>query len=605
MSDQRGWKRLGLALAVLATAPGLAAPFAYVTEAGASNVKVIDTADLRVVANIAVGASPTSVAINADGTRTYVVNSDAGTVSVIDTTTNGVAATIAVGAKPTSIAVNRSGTRVYVAHRGDGWSEDVVSVIDARSNAVVAGIGVGPGMLPRGLLVSPDGRRLYVANTRNSGISAIETITHTTVASTYQGTRPHGLAMDAEGTRIYATFPNRSPQLVAFDAASLAQVGSTSASLGSPEAIALDPAGTRVYVLDSGIDTDDGLGTVHVLDTATLDLLSRIAVGRDPQGIAVSPDGGRIYVTNRGSDNISVIDARALQVTSVIPVGRSPTSYGDFIGAHAATKAENYQGLWWNPSESGWGLSIAHQGGVLFATWFTYDLDGSPLWLVMSHGASTDAGTYSGTLYRTTGPWFAANFWNPAAVNRAAVGSARLSFTGPEHGTFTYTYGGVTRSKDITRQVFSSPMPTCTAGAPRPETANYQDLWWRSPAGSGSGWGMSIAHQGDTLFAIWFTYDASGRGMWVAMSNGVRLADFTDDDGFGYPVYEGRLFRMTGPPFDASPWDPTLVTRTAVGFARFIFQGSNRGWFTYELDQMTHIQAIERQVFSAPATVCR
>ncbi|HEX4782635.1 MAG TPA: hypothetical protein VH301_17895, partial [Usitatibacter sp.] len=35
---------------------------------------------------------------------------------------------------------------------------------------------------------------------------------------------------------------------------------------------------------------------------------------------------------------------------------------------------------------------------------------------------------------------------------------------------------------------------------------NVQGLWWRSPAGSESGWGVNITHQSNTLFATWFTY---------------------------------------------------------------------------------------------------
>jgi hypothetical protein len=35
-------------------------------------------------------------------------------------------------------------------------------------------------------------------------------------------------------------------------------------------------------------------------------------------------------------------------------------SYTEF----ASGTAPSYDGLWWNPSESGWGVSIAHQGDV-------------------------------------------------------------------------------------------------------------------------------------------------------------------------------------------------------------------------------------------------
>ena len=36
---------------------------------------------------------------------------------------------------------------------------------------------------------------------------------------------------------------------------------------------------------------------------------------------------------------------------------------------------------------------------------------------------------------------------------------------------------------------------------------SYEGLWWNSPANSESGWGLNITHQGNILFATWFTYD--------------------------------------------------------------------------------------------------
>ena len=41
--------------------------------------------------------------------------------------------------------------------------------------------------------------------------------------------------------------------------------------------------------------------------------------------------------------------------------------------------SNNFQDLWWNPSESGWGVNVAHQGDILFATLFTYDENGNVL----------------------------------------------------------------------------------------------------------------------------------------------------------------------------------------------------------------------------------
>jgi len=260
--------------------------------------------------------------------------------------------------------------------------------------------------------------------------------------------------------------------------------------------------------------------------------------------------------------------------------------------------ARNYEGLWWRSpagSESGWGVNITHQGDILFATWFTYDTDGSGLWLVMSNGAKTAPDTYSGALYRTTGPSFDASPFDPSRVVATQVGTATFAFGDADNGTFTYTVNGVTQSKPITRQLFSSPVPTCTEGGSPGAAPNFQDLWWRAPAGSESGWGVNITHQGDILFATWFTYDASGKGMWLVMSNGNKV---------GTNTYSGALFRTTGPVFSASPWNGSQVVATQVGNATFTFSDANNGTFAYTVGSVAQTKPITRQEFGTPATVC-
>ena len=88
-----------------------AQPFAYVANRFSSNVSVIDTATNTVVATVAVGANPRSVAVNPAGTRAYVTNPASNIVSVIATATNTVVATVAVGSAPYDVAINPAGTR--------------------------------------------------------------------------------------------------------------------------------------------------------------------------------------------------------------------------------------------------------------------------------------------------------------------------------------------------------------------------------------------------------------------------------------------------------------------------------------------------------------
>jgi len=70
-------------------------------------------------------------------------------------------------------------------------------------------------------------------------------------------------------------------------------------------------------------------------------------------------------------------------------------------------------------------------------------------------------GTYSGTLYSTTGPPLAASPWDPSKVSRMPAGNATLTFSDEANGTFTSTVGGVTQSKPITRQVYGNSTTRC------------------------------------------------------------------------------------------------------------------------------------------------
>ncbi len=113
----------------------------------------------------------------------------------------------------------------------------------------------------------------------------------------------------------------------------------------------------------------------------------------------------------------------------------------------------NYTDLWWNASESGWGVSITHHSSnIAFVAWYTYDNYGIPYWYVASN-CTFVGDTCTGTLYETTGPAFGPTF-NPSQVTVNTAGSVTLTFTAQGRGTMRYTARGITVSKSITRQPF-------------------------------------------------------------------------------------------------------------------------------------------------------
>jgi len=263
------------------------------------------------------------------------------------------------------------------------------------------------------------------------------------------------------------------------------------------------------------------------------------------------------------------------------------------LSAGAATPATpNYTDLWWGgDAQSGWGLNVNHQGNIVFATLFTYDQSGAPMWLVLANGALQADGSFTGDLFRTTGSPFNAVPWNPANDTATKVGTMTLKFATNSTGTLSYTVNGTAVTKQISRQVFGTPA-TCTFTTGNRSTAtNYQDLWWNP---SESGWGVNVTQQGDVIFATLFDYDLNGQGVWYVLANAPKTAP---------GVYSGALYRVTGPVFNANPW--TTTTPTQVGQMTFTFATGNTGTLAYTVNGIAVTKSIQRQVFGSPTTQCQ
>ena len=264
--------------------------------------------------------------------------------------------------------------------------------------------------------------------------------------------------------------------------------------------------------------------------------------------------------------------------------------------------APNYEGSWWAAPagvESGWGLNFAHQGDVIFVTWFTYDATGKTWWLSMTANKIGN-NVYSGALYETRGPAFNSVPFNSNAVTYSPVGNGTLTFSDANNGTFAYSVNGIAQSKPITRTVFGN-LPVCTSATQTALTTatNYQDIWWAGTGGE-SGWGIHVTQQDSVIFATWFTYDFDGSPLWLSVTATRNAAN----------SYSGTLYRTRGPAFGA-PFDPSQVVRTAVGPATLTFGNGDAATFTYTVTlgspavTVTQTKPMSRMVFRDPGTVCQ
>ncbi|MDH5264217.1 MAG: DUF1800 family protein, partial [Betaproteobacteria bacterium] len=239
-------------------------------------------------------------------------------------------------------------------------------------------------------------------------------------------------------------------------------------------------------------------------------------------------------------------------------------------------RAANYTDIWWNAAESGWGLTIAHHEDKVFAVWYLYDESGKPLWVVMSDGTASNGGrSFSGDIYRTTGPSYREPAFARDRVKVNRIGTARIDFgADDDSATVTYVIAGKTATKAVSRQPFGS----APANAPH----DYGDIWW-NPAESG--WGLTLNHHGDNLFGVWYTYDANGQPLWIVMPGGT----------FSGNTFTGKLYTTTGSPFD-QPFVAANTKVTEVGTATIVFEGATAR-FTATVLGVTQSKVLSRLPF--------
>jgi uncharacterized protein (DUF1800 family) len=118
------------------------------------------------------------------------------------------------------------------------------------------------------------------------------------------------------------------------------------------------------------------------------------------------------------------------------------------------------------------------------------------------------------------------------------------------------------------------------------QAANYTDLWWNKDE---SGWGLTLSHQNDQIFGVWYVYDTDSKPYWVWMSGG----KFVDAR-----TFVGDVYRSTGPGYGERQFKPDRVTRTPVGTAKFEFDADETSaTVTYTISGMTSTKRVSRLPF--------
>ena len=363
------WIGAGALLAVASTATSWAAGTGYLFVSSEKDhaVSVLDGESYALVKQIRTAARPRHLQFTPDRSRIYAACGDGDAIDVIDVASLELVDRIGPIGDPEAFEFSPDGETLYISleddaqlgildlrtyfagreekpeltvaevTEGDGdddddeedeenGDEDEEEEGEDDDNGVeIEGMStVEVGEEPEGILVSPDGKTVFVTSEVANMVHVVDTASASIRANIVAGNRPRRFALIPGGDSLWVT-NELSGSVSVVDLATM-QVTDT---------VEFKPKGFRPEdVTPVGITmTGDGetayvaLGRanhVAVVDVASRDVEDYILVGSRAWNTTLTRDESRLIVANGLSDDLSVIDTATRRVVKSVPVGRVP-----------------------------------------------------------------------------------------------------------------------------------------------------------------------------------------------------------------------------------------------------------------------------------------
>jgi YVTN family beta-propeller protein len=162
----------------------------------ASFVYRINRSNYEIDAVYPVGSVPKVVEVTPDNKYVLVANWCSYTVSVISVDAQRVVKTIKIGRYPRGIAISSDSKRAYVAEMG-GNRIHVINLEDFT----VTYIPIGSN--PRAIVLSPDNTKMYVAMNLSGKVASWDLVANTAGKSVKTGEAARSLAISTDGTTMF------------------------------------------------------------------------------------------------------------------------------------------------------------------------------------------------------------------------------------------------------------------------------------------------------------------------------------------------------------------------------------------------------------------
>lgn len=297
------------------------------------------------------GDLPLNSALSPDGKKLLVTNNGQGTqslqlVSVADHTVEQTLEYSSPESLYMGLAWSADGTRAYASAAANAkirtysYSAGKLTEGTAIQLPTTNPDGLALTLFPAGLAVTPDGKRLVVADQLADAVSVIDLATGA-VSTTPVGHRPLSVAASTDGRTAYVTNQGAATVSVVNIAEAAPVVTGTIETGLHPNKSVLSGDGKTLYVANGDADSvsvlDLEAGTSAAISLAPY---TGAPIGSNPTGLALDDTGDRLFVSNSGNNDVAVIDLADRTVAGVVPVGWYPTSVAFAGGTLHVTNAK-------------------------------------------------------------------------------------------------------------------------------------------------------------------------------------------------------------------------------------------------------------------------
>jgi YVTN family beta-propeller protein len=305
-------------LLLLAVTARTQSPRLLVLNKDDATLSIVDPASGNVLGTVPTGEGPHELVVSDDGKIAYASNYGTGpapghTISMIDIAAKKELRRIDVAplSRPHGLAFG--GGKLYFTAE----ASKKIARYDPAANKVDWEFETGQTTTHM-LLPMKDLKTIFTSNIGGDSVSAVEqSASGWTQTVIPVGKGPEGIDVSPNGREVWSAH-SRDGGISIIDVASKKVVSTIALGTKRSNRVKLTPDGKFAVVSD--LDAGD----LVVVDAAARKEIKRIALGRMPEGILIPPNGSQIFVAVNGDSNVAVVDPKTWTVTKRITAGKGP-----------------------------------------------------------------------------------------------------------------------------------------------------------------------------------------------------------------------------------------------------------------------------------------